>query len=374
MSSRSTQGTIRPTTTPRTIAQRSFAPTGRCWATLVCAALIVAAHRAPSLLAAHESESRLGPVSCRVTLSPETPRVGDILELTIEVASEPDVEVLMPEFGDALDAFQIIDFVPRQSVDSEGRNVATQRYSLQPDRSGRHRIPPILIEFIDRRPGEQASPDGQDAYELLSDRIDFEVASLLQGDQSTELRHPLGELTLRGPLSLVEQTARWGIWGTLGFAVAGTAFWWWRNKWHRAARRRTAYEVARGRLDRLLSQPLPQGEQVERFFVELSQLVREYLEHRFELRAPELTTEEFLERATAATDLSTDHRLLLQRFLRQSDLVKFAGLQPAETDIRESLHLAERFLEETRNDEAAPAVTTSVSHVESTPREATRDE
>jgi hypothetical protein len=72
------------------------------------------------------------------------------------------------------------------------------------------------------------------------------------------------------------------------------------------------------------------------------------------LRAPELTTEEFLDSVQQAPVLSAAHQTLLRQFLRQADLVKFAGVKPMEEDIQSSIDAARRFLEETR--ENAPMI------------------
>jgi len=53
-------------------------------------------------------------------------------------------------------------------------------------------------------------------------------------------------------------------------------------------------------------------------------------------------------------DLSRDHQALLRDFLRQADLVKFAGVQPSNEDIEHSIDAARRFIDETR--ENAPLV------------------
>jgi hypothetical protein len=45
---------------------------------------------------------------------------------------------------------------------------------------------------------------------------------------------------------------------------------------------------------------------------------------------------------------------LLRDFLRQADLVKFAGVQPSSEDIEQSINAARRFMDETR--ENAPLV------------------
>lgn len=292
-----------------------------------------------------------GPVSAEVRLKPAKPLIGDAVELTIRVVAENDVELLMPEFGEALDRFTVLDFVPRRELDSDGRSIAVQRYRLQPPMSGEHAIPPILIEFVDRRPGKKPAPNGQDAYELLTPRLEFQVQSILPDDATAELKSPLGRLEPR-----VSTVRRWWPFLMCLVIVAALSPWLWKRyqRNRQLALRRSAYEIAQNRLNRLLLRRLPQGKKVDAFYVELSDVVRTYLENRFDMRAPELTTEEFLESVSDSPDLTRDHQTLLRQFLRQADLVKFAGVQPGEDIIRRSLDAAQQFLNETR--ENAPLV------------------
>ena len=78
------------------------------------------------------------------------------------------------------------------------------------------------------------------------------------------------------------------------------------------------------------------------------------MEDRFELRAPELTTDEFLQLAARESQLSRDHQALLSEFLQQADVVKFSGRPATADQATHSSRLALRFLEETR--ENAPDV------------------
>ena len=65
----------------------------------------------------------------------------------------------------------------------------------------------------------------------------------------------------------------------------------------------------------------------------VSDTARTYLEERFEFRAPERTTEEFL-RELGGTDLLTgEQKESLGGFLESCDLVKFAKYEPRETGI-----------------------------------------
>lgn len=86
---------------------------------------------------------------------------------------------------------------------------------------------------------------------------------------------------------------------------------------------------------------------IEPFYVELSAIVRRYLEGRFGLRAPERTTEEFIRDAADSRALSDAQRDGVARFLEQSDLVKFARHSPEAADMRNALGSAERLVRET---------------------------
>ena len=86
---------------------------------------------------------------------------------------------------------------------------------------------------------------------------------------------------------------------------------------------------------------------IEPFYVELSAIVRRYLEARFGLRAPERTTEEFIRDALSSKLLSDAHRDLVAGFLEQSDLVKFARHAPGQADMRNALDSAARLVRET---------------------------
>ncbi len=310
---------------------------------LAAALLVTAPVRAGEAV---ESQTQAGPVEARIRLEPKVPLIGDPVTLTLTVNAEKGVELLMPEFGEALERFSIVDFVPRQSIDDQGRTIAVQKYRLQPPASGKQAIPPILIEYVDRRPGQREAPEGYDAYERLIERLEVEVQSVVPKNAHADLKPPLGKLGPRQP----PPAPRWP-WLALALVVlacavpvALKAFF----AWRRRARRRSAYEIARGRLNRLLASPRPTAEQIDAFYVELSGIVRRYLEDRFELRAPELTTEEFLAAVGESPDLTGDHQALLREFLRQADLVKFAGVRPTEDDVESSIMAARRFLEETR--------------------------
>lgn len=294
--------------------------------------------------------TREGPVAATVTLRPAAPRLGDALRLSLVVEADAGVTVDMPAFGDALGRFAIVDYAPREEAAADGGVRSSQHYTLQAPMSGRQRIPRLRVEFVDER-----DPSAKDrrARELLTEELSFEVASVLpEGAVGDELRPPRPALpALQGPW--LQRHWPWLAGGVAAVAaLGGLAFAWLRRAEARA--RETAFDRAAARLDRLRRQGLPDAAGLDAWYVELSDIVRRYIEARFGLRAPERTTEEFLAEAGRSAELSPPHRELLSAFLERCDRVKFARYSPRADESEEALAVARRFLEETRAPKEAP--------------------
>ena len=107
------------------------------------------------------------------------------------------------------------------------------------------------------------------------------------------------------------------------------------------------YQIALDALDALRQKGWIETLTIEPFYVELSSIVRRYLEGRFGLRAPERTTEEFIRDALTSRKLSDTPQNLVAGFLEQSDLVKFARHAPGQPDMRNALDSAALLVHET---------------------------
>jgi len=153
----------------------------------------------------------------------------------------------------------------------------------------------------------------------------------------------------------------WWIAGAAGLLLLGAlGFVAWRRRRravpHREAVALPPHVKAQRALARLRTAPRGTPAQVAGFYVEVSDVLRTYLEERFGLRAPERTTEEFLRDLEAGDQLAREHRAELERFLSQCDLVKFAAATPGEPEHLATFALAEAFVATTAGDRAATEV------------------
>ena len=81
-------------------------------------------------------------------------------------------------------------------------------------------------------------------------------------------------------------------------------------------------------LDRLLKKGLPGRGRYKDFYVELTMVVRRYVQRKYGIKAPHLTTEEFLREIGAGASIGcASDAEALRRFLESADMVKFAGVE-----------------------------------------------
>lgn len=116
----------------------------------------------------------------------------------------------------------------------------------------------------------------------------------------------------------------------------------------------SAHAMAYRRLHQLLVSDWIEKGQVERYFTILSEIIREYIEHRFGARAREMTTQEFLSQSLRRLGLASEQQETLRRFMELSDLVKYAKHVPAYEEIREAYDVARRFVDETKEEPGEP--------------------
>jgi hypothetical protein len=273
-------------------------------------------------------------VKASVTLWPPAPRLGDPIYLRLTIEEKPGTQgVVAPFQQESLGRFTVTGWTPGSQRRDDGSMVEEQTYTLEAPGSGRFRVPPLRVLVGDA--------------ELLTEELPLTIAPVDPARAHEPLAEARGSLpphrtTNYTPLFIAAGPVLIGL--IVGIVILVGAL---RRRAIRQARV-TAYDEAVRRLEALAARGAPDAGAADSWYVELSSIVRRYLEGRYGVRAPELTTEEFLQEARRAAGLAQDHRELLTAFLERCDRVKFAGYRPDPQESMDTLKAARAFVEDTR--------------------------
>ncbi|TMA60118.1 MAG: hypothetical protein E6J75_01735 [Deltaproteobacteria bacterium] len=285
------------------------------------------------------------PVTVHARAEPSTVTIGARFRYMLEVASAKDAEVFVTQPADRIGDCDIVDFGIDPPVQRDGETILSRWYQLVCWEPGHH-----LLES----PPVQYRTAGEEKQDAPGDALGVTVESLLEKEPGAA---DIRDIKAPEPIP-VDWRPYWLLGGGLLAAVL-IAFVLYRtlNRPKRpaaAAPPRPPHVVAAAELDRLRARRLIEQGAFKEYYSELSDVVRRYLESRFKLRAPEMTTEEFLIAAARDGRLAPGHRRLLGEFMTESDLVKFARHLPTIADSERAWTAARRFVDETA---AAPQET-----------------
>jgi hypothetical protein len=279
------------------------------------------------------------PVSITANVEPKTVTIGTPFRYTLKVDAEKEIELVIPQFAGQIGDFQVIDFGGEPPREEKGRVLIERWFTLLTYEAGDAIVPGPTIQY--RVPGSDLeSIAAPDALVIVQSLLDTP-----EGKQAADVRD------IKGPVAVPRDYTPlvWIALGVAGLAAAIAALFWLLNRRQQARMvpPRPAHEVALEALARLHAARLLEGGRHAEFYVRLSAIVRDYLETRFHLRAPEMTTEEFLQAAHRDPQLTPGQRALLGQFLAEADLVKFARHVPAAEESERAYRAAREFVEST---------------------------
>ncbi len=270
-----------------------------------------------NLRAAFTADLSEGEVSLRLEASPETVRPEEDLLLTVTVEAPAYLTVTVPNLLDRFSGFATAEDFAAEPLEAGGRRRQVIRWRLEPKPGAeRYRLAPFAVETLDTR----AAPPRRAAFATRP--VVFPAAPLRAPASGAPEVTPKPEWippTVRTVLS----------WIALALAalaaLAGTLFGLTRLSRHVRESRLSPVERAWTELQRLLGRRLPERGLFKDFYIELTFVVRRYIERTHGIRAPEQTTQEFLTAASRHPHFDASALAQLRTFLESADLVKFAG-------------------------------------------------
>lgn len=258
-----------------------------------------------------------GDASIKLETSPEkvSPARDYLLTLTIEAPAH--LVVSLPDLRDRFSGFSTAEDFATPPIEANGRIRQTVRWRLVPEPAAdQYRLAPFAVTTHDKR-----QPDVPPTS-FATPAVYFPAeAPLAPVDGAPEVSptpfyiHPTAQTI-----------ALWVIVALIGLAALVALIYGLMHLGHRVREMRMSpVERALAELDRLLKRKLPDRGLYKEFYIELTMVVRRYIERTRGIRAPEQTTQEFLAAATEHATFTSEVLAELKRFLESADLVKFAG-------------------------------------------------
>lgn len=264
--------------------------------------------------------------------------VGGRVELTVTVEHPPSSSVIWPDSLD-LAPFEVVDAVVLPTTSAEGRAVSRARLSLTAFELGELEIPSIEVGVL----GEDSTLTA-----LSTDPFGIGVESVGL-DEGGDIRE------IRGPLSIPRSLMFLLPWLLLVAALTAVGAWAYQRRRKaaptpertRAMLPALPHEEAYAALDRLEGERLLERGEIKEYHILVSEIIRTYVEGRFDVYALEMTTREVLD-GLRAHDLGKEILGAFGAFLDRCDLVKFARLRPGVDACLEVMAIARRLVDETK--------------------------
>jgi hypothetical protein len=293
-------------------------------------------------------------VTLTLTVRPAEPAFNERAEVVVEVIADKGVTVELADYerSDSLAEHQFefrITPVDRKAAapTDAGKLKWTYRYAVEFFLPGPYEFPPALVSFVDSREApDSATP--ANAHELKTEPL-----TVVARDTNAKPMTPeeLTNITALPPVELREPWSRWWWAAVPLLAALATLL----AALVRRSRRRQqitvpvpAHEWARRAIAALIGENLIATGRVQTFYYRISDIVRGYVERRFGVSAPEMTTEEFLAAAASDGRFGERNTAELNEFLNACDLVKYARQLPGADEADAVLRAAGGFVERTR--------------------------
>jgi hypothetical protein len=260
-----------------------------------------------------------GDVAVELSAEPEVIDPARDFMLTITVTTPAHLEPVLPDIQDRFRGFSMAEDFTSDPVVAGGSRLITQRWKLTPEPAAeRYRLSPFAVSVKDI---SQTPPT---TYSFATKPVIFPA----QSDRPPVTGKP--EVTPEPEwIAPTAKTIALWVLAAIGGALALAAALYGLTRISARVRefRMSPIERAMTELERLLRRKLPEKGLFKDFYVELTMVVRRYIERSHDVRAPEQTTEEFLAEAARHPDFTPEVLAQLKVFLESADLVKFAGQQ-----------------------------------------------
>ncbi|RMG29186.1 MAG: hypothetical protein D6730_04310 [Bacteroidetes bacterium] len=267
--------------------------------------------------------------------------IGEPVGVHLTVAHPSGLQLRLPQLSDTLGKMEVL---WKSAVDTAADGSVMQlrqHFRLTAFEPGTYQLPELPLYFTDEAGNERVTYTNALSLEVQTVAVD---TSQVFRDIKPPLEAPY---TTREILS-------WVLAGILVLALLGLLIWRLRKKPQQPqpqpVRKKAVvppYQVAMERLQKLQEAGLWQKGEVKGFYVELTDILRTYIEDQFHLPALESTSEEIMQELESLS-LQPALRSDMRQLLTLADFVKFAKMKPGPEENIKSMDIAKRFIQQTK--------------------------
>lgn len=294
-----------------------------------------------------------GEAAFRVFLKPEadTLRLGKDLLLKLTFEPPAPGRLLPPDFPQDLKPFELSsppDTSMLQEVDGTPRDWTLKVTAFE---AGDQVLPPLTFVWVSRDGGARDTAATEPMILYVQGIVPDSV--LAAADTASK---PVALLQPNSIKKLGYSFADFLPWILVLLAAAGGFFlarYLWKHRKRKIAAQppsappRPAHELALEALDQLRDRRLFQSGRMKEYYSELLQIIRRYIEARFNIPALESTSFQLLRDIESAIP-DENLRGVLASLLEDADLAKFAKHQPDETTCQRDLEKGYAFVQKTK--------------------------
>ncbi len=290
-------------------------------------------------------------------MTPREITVGDPVELILRVHTPDGAEVIWPP-KDAFDPAEVYT-TDTLKTSSEERAI---RYTISVFEPGDNELPdlPVVLKTESKI----------DTFWI--DPGIIEVKSIIDPADS------LGLKDIKPPHALAfswREVLPYAAAAAVLLLAGGLAYFFWR-RWKKAKGELTAppppppppYSTAKRRLEDLRIRKLWQNGYIKEYYSELTEILKHYIDGRFGIDAPEMTSEELFDLQDKWSIDEKTYRFI-EKIVTCADLTKFAKFTPGKEDHIDCMDSAFAYLEATKPEIDVPVIKIEDSKVDEMIRE-----
>lgn len=259
-------------------------------------------------------------ISVAVSTDTTVYQVGDYITLTIEARYDKNISIKLPPVKDSIKVLDYIQTLPVDKKEVDGKIVEYHKFIFSKYDSAQVTIPSLNIEYSEGQNGEKKF--------LATTPITITI-NKLQVNPQEDIRDVKEPYTIPLPWWIILLA----VVGTVGLAIGGYYLYKYLKKRKEGKVEIKPeviippYDIALAKLDELGQKKLWQNGKVKEFHSEVTEIVREYFEKRFNFRALEMPSSEIL----PVLSYLEEGKVIVEtadKFFSNADLVKFAKFEP----------------------------------------------